>query len=130
MESDVKGAYLAWLAAAGAADQQWYLDNLSDSFVYIGLGGGGMSREELASGTAATGGGDYRLLSFQCREFGGLWQAWGTYSARCDMPADFPVPDSMRQAYARGCELAFLNLWQLQGDELRCVSHATVILDS
>lgn len=126
--SQLETLYREWLAAAARRDDDWYLENLAEDFVYIALGGGTMTRAELIAANNLGENGSYRLLAFDSNDLGGIWQCWGRYSARCDIPASVALPDEVRAAYARGCELAFINGWRPLGENFECVSHATVVI--
>lgn len=125
----LKSLYSQWLTAAAKRDEQWYLRHLAEDFVYIGLGAGSMNRSELIEANNTGENGEYSLLDFQSKNFGELWQCWGTYSARCDIPEQVPLNDKLKKAYAQGCQLAFVNCWVSREVGLQCISHATVLID-
>lgn len=112
--------FKAWLVAAENGDASWFEDHLAPEFIYLNSGGGRLDRESLIASNQLTEN-KYTLVTAEGRCYGNLLISLGIYSAKGVIPMTVDVSQSLRDKYARGLDMRFLQVWRKEGERFLCV---------
>lgn len=117
-----------WLDAAESGDGSWFVENLSNEFIYHNSGGGVMTKAEIIEVNGQT---DcrYSLDEYHGRLYGNCLLVFGVYSAKGTVPTNPNVSDSMEKKYQQGTAIRFASSWVRSGGKHACTLLQTTTID-